>query len=133
MLYGKKVPVDDLINDPIVYYQHKFYIPLVILLAYVFPTLVPVLSWKEDILTAFLVCSCLRTVVVLHHLFTVNSVAHFLGHRFVNKLIFCSTISLIVCLPYSPYDRFMKPTENKIINWISMGEGNHNYHHTFPW
>ncbi|CAG2163076.1 unnamed protein product, partial [Oppiella nova] len=113
MLYGKKVPVDDLINDPIVYYQHKFYIPLVILLAYVFPTLVPVLSWKEDILTAFLVCSCLRTVVVLHHLFTVNSVAHFLGHR--------------------PYDRFMKPTENKIINWISMGEGNHNYHHTFPW
>jgi stearoyl-CoA desaturase (delta-9 desaturase) len=89
MLYGKKVPVDDLINDPIVYYQHKFYIPLVILLAYVFPTLVPVLSWKEDILTAFLVCSCLRTVVVLHHLFTVNSVAHFLGHRFVNQLISC--------------------------------------------
>jgi stearoyl-CoA desaturase (delta-9 desaturase) len=27
----------------------------------------------------------------------------------------------------------MKPTENRIINWISMGEGNHNYHHTFPY
>lgn len=26
----------------------------------------------------------------------------------------------------------MKPTENQVINWISMGEGNHNYHHTFP-
>lgn len=26
----------------------------------------------------------------------------------------------------------MKPTENRWINWISMGEGSHNYHHTFP-
>ena len=28
--------------------------------------------------------------------------------------------------------RYQKPTENQIINWISMGEGHHNYHHTFP-
>ena len=85
--YGKKVPTDDLTKDPIVYYQHKFYIPLVILLGFVFPTFTPVLLWKEDLITSFLVCACLRTVVVLHHLFTVNSVAHFLGDRYLIQIL----------------------------------------------
>ena len=82
MQYGKKVPVVDLMNDPIVYYQHKFYLPLVIVLGYLFPTFLPVLAWGEDVKVAFFTCACLRTVVVLHHLFTVNSVAHFLGDRY---------------------------------------------------
>ena len=80
--YGKKVSTDDLTKDWIVYYQHKFYLPLVIILGFIFPTFTP-LIWKEDLLTAFFVCTCLRTVVVLHHLFTVNSVAHFLGDRYL--------------------------------------------------
>ncbi len=32
-----------------------------------------------------------------------------------------------------PYDSQMRPTENRIVIYLSMGEGNHNYHHTFPW
>ena len=33
---------------------------------------------------------------------------------------------------FSYLTRYQKPTENHVINWISMGEGSHNYHHTFP-
>ena len=29
-------------------------------------------------------------------------------------------------------NRNLQPAENFIINWISLGEGHHNYHHTFP-
>lgn len=81
MEYGKKVPLDDLYNDPLVVYQHKFYVPLVVIFAFLIPTVVPVILWQENILTAFLVCCCIRVVIVLHHLFTVNSVAHFWGDR----------------------------------------------------
>lgn len=27
----------------------------------------------------------------------------------------------------------MPPAENRILNWLSMGEGQHNYHHTFAY
>ncbi len=81
MEYGKKVPLDDLYSDPLVVFQHKFYIPLVIIFGLIFPTLTPFILWRENILTAFLICCCFRTVVVLHHLFTVNSVAHFWGDK----------------------------------------------------
>ena len=109
--FGKKLNYDDLWNDPIVRFQHRFYVPLVILFAYVFPALIPLL-WSEDLWTSFLSCVCIRTVVVLHHMWTVNSIAHIFGDRI--------------------YDKELRPTENKLVVWISMGEGSHNYHHAFP-
>lgn len=27
----------------------------------------------------------------------------------------------------------MKPTDNKLVAVLALGEGWHNYHHTFPW
>ncbi|KAH9402687.1 hypothetical protein TYRP_015436 [Tyrophagus putrescentiae] len=49
---------------------------------------------------------------VLHYLYTVNSVAHHFG--------------------YSSYDYCIRPTENRLIAYISLGKRYHNYHHTFP-
>jgi len=79
---GQKLSFDDLLEESIVKYQHKFYIPLVIVFGFIIPTLLPYYCWNEDLLTAFLIASALRTVVVLHHLFTVNSVSHFWGYRY---------------------------------------------------
>lgn len=60
-----------------------------------------------------MICVHLRYIVFLHHFFTVNSIAHFWGVR--------------------PYDGQMRPTENRLVAYLSLGEGSHNYHHTFPW
>nr|QLI61957.1 desaturase 2 [Streltzoviella insularis] len=32
-----------------------------------------------------------------------------------------------------PYDRHIMPAENWGVSAVAMGEGWHNYHHTFPW
>ena len=31
-----------------------------------------------------------------------------------------------------PYDKSIKPVENHLVTYLSMGEGYHNYHHVFP-
>ena len=31
-----------------------------------------------------------------------------------------------------PYDQHISPSENMLVNLGAMGEGFHNYHHTFP-
>ena len=99
---GKKLSYDDLWEDPIVKYQHIFYTPLAIIFAYIMPTLIPLL-WSEDLLTAFVSCVGIRAIVVLHHMWTVNSIAHIFGDRI--------------------YDKQLKPTENKLVVYMSMGEG----------
>ena len=109
--FGRKLKYDDLWNDPIVRLQHRFYTPLVILFCFVFPAVVPLL-WREDLLTSFLACVGIRATVVLHHMWTVNSIAHIYGQRI--------------------YDKNLRPTESKLVIWLSMGEGSHNYHHAFP-
>lgn len=32
-----------------------------------------------------------------------------------------------------PYDKTINPRENVFVSFVAMGEGWHNYHHTFPW
>ncbi|XP_054152649.1 acyl-CoA desaturase 3-like [Oppia nitens] len=111
--WGRKLNYDDLYADPMLVLQHRYYTPLAIVFGFIIPTLIPWLIWSENPLTAFLLCGVLRTCVILNHLFTVNSIAHYVGWR--------------------PYDRHILPTENRLVIYLSLGEGNHNYHHTFPW
>lgn len=110
---GKKFDVSDLWNDKLVWFQHKFYTPLFLFISVFLPTFVPWLIWNENLLTAFCVMVLIRTTVVLHLLFLVNSFSHHYGYR--------------------PYDFRIRPADNRIINYLSMGEGNHNYHHVFPY
>ncbi|KAJ6219162.1 hypothetical protein RDWZM_004974 [Blomia tropicalis] len=111
--HGNKLDFEDLRKDWMLRMQHRFYSPLFILFGLILPTIIPYYGWNENILTSFYLCGVIRTVVVLHHLFTVNSIAHFFGHR--------------------PYDFRIRPTENRLVIYLSLGEGNHNYHHTFPY
>lgn len=113
IMMGRKFDVSDLWNDRLVRFQHQYYIPLFVLVSIVLPTIVPWLIWNENLLTSFSVMFLIRVTVVLHLLFCVNSVAHHYGNR--------------------PYDFRIRPADSRFINYLSMGEGNHNYHHVFPY
>lgn len=110
---GQQIDLGDLIADPIVRFQHRNYLASVFLFCFVLPTLVPYLFWGETLYNSFYVCSLLRYVVTLHATWLVNSAAHLWGRR--------------------PYDKTINPSENRSVSIWALGEGFHNYHHTFPW
>jgi len=62
---------------------------------------------------AFFIAGILRLVVLLNMTWLVNSAAHMWGNR--------------------PYDKHINPSENLFVTIGAIGEGFHNYHHTFPW
>lgn len=109
---GRKIPLDDLSLDLVVKYQHKYYIPLTILFSFVLPTILPYLLWNESLVTAYFIPGVLRYIVTLHVTWCVNSFAHWYGDK--------------------PYDKNINPSENILVSMASIGEGFHNYHHTFP-
>jgi len=93
-------------------FQRKHYRLLVLLLCFIMPTVVPVMFWQEKALVAFYTAAVFRLTVVLHATWMVNSVAHMFGDR--------------------PYDMNIKPRQSFLTSWFAMGEGWHNYHHSFP-
>lgn len=109
---GALIDMSDVWADPIVRFQRRFYIPLVILLWGIFPVWVPVHYWNEN-LEVSIMANALRYVMLLHQAWSVNSAAHLFGYRF--------------------YERSIEPRENYWVVYLSLGEGYHNYHHTFPW
>merc|ERR1719245_2067127 len=66
----------------------------------------------ESIKVGFFI-SVLRYVCVLHFTWLVNSAAHMFGMK--------------------PYDKRIGPVENMAVSLVALGEGFHNYHHTFPY
>ncbi|XP_017494793.1 PREDICTED: acyl-CoA desaturase-like, partial [Rhagoletis zephyria] len=109
---GKTVDLSDLKADPIVMFQRRFYVPLVFLFWGYLPAAVPVYCWNETWFHSIFGVVILRYVLSLNVTWLVNSWAHMYGTR--------------------PYDKKAVPVEASIRNWL-MGEGFHNYHHTFPW
>lgn len=63
---GKTIDMSDIADDPIVRFQRQFYIPLLLLIWGVIPSLVPYYLWNERIFYAFMGCVCFRYVYVLH-------------------------------------------------------------------
>ncbi|XP_070544740.1 acyl-CoA desaturase-like [Ptychodera flava] len=108
---GRNIDLSDLKADPIVRIQRKIYKPAVILVCFILPTVVP-WYWGETTWNAFYVCGLMRYAFTLHVTWCVNSLAHMFGNK--------------------PYDRFINPTENSFVVVTALGEGFHNYHHTFP-
>lgn len=109
---GRTIDLSDLERDPIVMFQRRFYIPLVFIFWGFIPSWIPVHFWNETIINSIVACVFLRYVVSLNFTWLVNSWAHLYGNR--------------------PYDRHIGPVEASCRNFL-MGEGFHNYHHTFPW
>jgi stearoyl-CoA desaturase (delta-9 desaturase) len=101
----------DLLRDPLVYWQHRFYLPIAILVGGVLPLLIGYLL--DDALGCFLLAGVTRTVVVHHSTFFINSLCHFLGKQ-----------------PYSLKDT---SRDNPIVAILTMGEGYHNFHHRFQY
>lgn len=103
--------VDNLNNDFLCHYQHKYYIPTAIISGYIIPMLIAGFFWG-DYIGGLLVAGALRIAVLQQFTFCINSVCHYFGKRTYNdKLTAC---------------------DNAFAAYLTFGEGYHNYHHQFP-
>ncbi|KAH1024456.1 hypothetical protein HUJ05_003937 [Dendroctonus ponderosae] len=101
---GKGVDMSDLYAEPLLRLQHKYFLVLMPIVCFVLPTIIPMLLWNETFMNAYCV-NILRYICALHATWLVNSAAHI----------------------------FINPVENRLVSFFAIGEGWHNYHHTFPW
>ncbi|WAQ96114.1 SCD5-like protein [Mya arenaria] len=109
---GKLLDISDLLADPVLRLQRKIYVPSVILMCFVMPTVVPWYFWGESAFISYFVCALFRYSAALNATWLVNSAAHMWG--------------------WKPYDVRISPSENPVVALLAAGEGFHNYHHTFP-
>lgn len=103
--------VSDLQNSEVVRWQHRWYIPLIFGMGFVFPTLVAGLLWG-DLRGGFFFAGAARLLFVHHSTFCVNSLAHWLGE--------------------TPFDDKHTPRNHWLTALATIGEGYHNFHHEFP-
>lgn len=103
--------VSDLTRNKVVRWQHKNYIPLLIIMGLVVPTVVAGLGWG-DWRGGFFFAAAARLLFVHHSTFCVNSLAHWLGDK--------------------PFDNKHTPCDHFITALCTIGEGYHNFHHQFP-
>nr|UFI01024.1 fatty-acyl-CoA desaturase EcauDES4 [Cadra cautella] len=109
---GKTIPIDDLKKNKVLQFQRKYAYIIMSTLCFFMPTFVPVYFWGESISTAWHV-NLLRYVCNLNAIFLVNSASHMFG--------------------YKPYDKNIASVQNIPVTFVTLGEGYHNYHHTYPW
>jgi len=102
--------VRDLEADPVVRFQDRFYIPLVVAVGFLIPM---GLAWIwGDPWGGLLLAGFLRIALQYEATFSVNSVAHTIGRR--------------------PYAKDTSARDSAITALVTLGEGYHNYHHRFP-
>jgi stearoyl-CoA desaturase (delta-9 desaturase) len=109
---GALIDMSDLEANPIVMFQHRHFWWLAIVFTVLVPTLIPVVLWQERFWTSFVISFMWRYIISLHGTWLVNSAAHYHGQR--------------------PYDERIEARESPVVIWTAVGEGFHNYHHTFP-
>ena len=102
--------VEDLMQDPIVRFQHRFYIPIAIFMGYIVPALIA--SLWGDPLGGLLIGGALRIAVAQQSTFCINSICHYFGKK--------------------TYSEEQEARDNWVTALITMGEGYHNFHHQFP-
>lgn len=101
----------DLTKDPVVMFQDKYYIPLVLLTNIGFPALVGYMV--GDIWGVMLLGGLLRLILSHHVTFFINSLCHMWGKR--------------------PYTDENTARDNFVLAILTWGEGYHNYHHIFQY
>ena len=102
--------IRDLMADPWVAWQRRWYKTIAISVAVGIPALVGVLSGR--LLGCMIIGVVLRIVVSHHGTFLINSACHMLGRR--------------------PYNREVSARDSGVMAILAFGEGYHNYHHSFP-
>ncbi|KAJ7193290.1 hypothetical protein GGX14DRAFT_16256 [Mycena pura] len=100
---------EDLDSDPVVRYQHKYYVPLALTFGFVVPTLLGMM-WGDPS-GAFVWGGLVAKLAVWHCTFLVNSLAHWDGLQ--------------------PYSDENTSRGNLILALLTGGEGSHNFH-SFP-
>lgn len=102
---------EDLLKDPVVRFQHAHYLPMMLLMAFIVPTLVCGLAWG-DYYGGYFIAGVARLVFVHHSTFAVNSLAHYAGE--------------------ATYTDGHTARNSIITALVTLGEGYHNFHHEFP-
>jgi stearoyl-CoA desaturase (delta-9 desaturase) len=100
----------DLRKDKLVLFQHKYYLPIAILVGFLVPMLAGYLL-VGSVLAGLYVGAVLRLLFSGHCTFAINSFAHMIGTR--------------------PYSTYCTARDNWFLSILTFGEGYHNYHHRF--
>ena len=108
---GKQLDLSDLERDPIVMFQHRHYVKMSLLFCYLLPGVYGMLMYNSYWL-GVLLFGFTRHLLILHATWLVNSIAHKYGDR--------------------PYDSEISPSESIPTAIFAVGEGWHNWHHTYP-
>lgn len=107
------VDLSDLQTDPVVQWQNRYYWVITVLVSMVLPTALAHYGWG-DWQGGLLYGSFGRVVLTLHTTFLINSLAH---------ATWAGT---------QPYSTTSSARNVPILDLFTAGEGNHNFHHTFP-
>ncbi|HEX2642809.1 MAG TPA: fatty acid desaturase, partial [Thermoanaerobaculia bacterium] len=109
----EKIPrsvVRDLLDDPLVRWQDKWYPFIGIGVALGIPLVVGLLT--GNVIGCLLIGGVLRIVISHHGTFFINSLCHMVGRR--------------------PYSKEHSARDSPVMAVLAFGEGYHNYHHSFP-
>jgi stearoyl-CoA desaturase (delta-9 desaturase) len=101
--------IPDLKRDPMLAFQHRYYLPLALATNFGVPLLLGVLF--HDLWGMLILAGVLRLVWSHHVTFFINSLAHMWGSR--------------------PYTEANSARDNPVLAVITYGEGYHNFHHIF--
>jgi len=103
--------VPDLRRDPILAWQHRHWLAIAGGINLLLIALAGLLLGRW--LGMFIIAGLLRVVFVQHFTFCINSLAHIWGSQ--------------------PYSQANTSRDNWALSLITLGEGYHNYHHSFEW
>ena len=100
----------DLMKNPVVMWQHRWYKPILIFVGFGLPALIGAMfgDWFAGLLWG----GFLRIAVIHHTTFFVNSLAHFVGKP--------------------TYNAEVSARDNWGVALLTLGEGYHSFHHRFP-
>lgn len=108
--YDVETNAPDLLKNPIVMWQHRWYKAILIVGGFGIPTAIGAMF--GDPLAGLLWGGFLRLVVIHHTTFFVNSLAHYVGRP--------------------TYNADVSARDNWAVALLTLGEGYHSFHHRFP-
>ncbi|OBA22552.1 hypothetical protein METBIDRAFT_40586 [Metschnikowia bicuspidata var. bicuspidata NRRL YB-4993] len=106
-----RADISDLTSDPIVVFQHRHYLSLMLLAGVIFPGVIAGVFWG-DWVGGFMYAGIIKYLVIQQATFCVNSLAHWIGVQ--------------------PFDDRRTPRDHVLTALVTFGEGYHNFHHEFP-